>query len=92
MSIYGYVYNGSAHVTENVFDFENDYEQTLEYNYDKNNSYDEDGFDSYCFKQELEFHENVRKTETIVECTSGTIIVYLRSANMGEVEIIKNRR
>ena len=90
LSIYGYVYNGSAHVTENVFDFENDYEQTLEYNYDKNNSYDEDGFDSYCFKQELEFHENVRKTETIVECTSGTIIVYLRSENMGEVEIIKN--
>lgn len=87
LSVYGYVHNGSAHVKEHIFDFENDYEQILEYDYDKNNSYGEDSFDSYCFKQELEFHENIRKTEVTIECTSGTITVYLRSENMGEVEI-----
>ena len=89
LSIYGYVYNGSAHVTENIFDLENDYRQTLEYDYDKNNSYYDDPYYSYYFKQELEFHENIRKTDVTVQCTSGTITVYLRSDNMGEVEILR---
>ena len=87
LSVYGYAYNGTAHVTENIFELENDYEYTLEYDYNKNNTYYEDPYYSYYFKQELEFHENVRKTETTIECTSGTITVYLRSENMGEVEI-----
>lgn len=29
----------------------------------------------------------VEKRETTIECTSGSITVYLRSENMGEVEI-----
>lgn len=71
--------NGSAHVDQMINDLENNNVNTLSYDH----SYEE------ASKYELEYHANARETELKVKCIDGTIVVYVRNDNLGELEIIK---
>lgn len=69
--------NGSAHVLESTYYINGDV-QIVEENYPSDES------PSYA---DMVIRNGVEKRETTIECTSGSITVYLRSENMGEVEI-----
>lgn len=79
LSVYLDASNGSAHVDELIKDIENNNEYTYDYDY----SFEND------IKHEIEYHANVHETELTIKCASGTIDIYVRSDNLGELEIIK---